>query len=57
MNSFFPSPREGAMRISKALNCTGEESQELLACFSEADVDDLVLVPLALGVSKLLAAA
>ncbi|XP_050695281.1 cholinesterase 1-like isoform X1 [Eriocheir sinensis] len=38
----FSPPREGAILFSKELNCTGEESQKLLACFNEARVEDLV---------------
>ncbi|XP_063867418.1 cholinesterase 1-like [Scylla paramamosain] len=34
--------RKGAISISKALNCTGEKSQQLLACFMNASVENLV---------------
>lgn len=34
--------RKGAITISKALNCTGEESEQLLSCFMNASVENLV---------------
>lgn len=43
------SPRRGAIAISKALNCTGEESQQLLACFTDATLEDLVNVASSVG--------
>ncbi|KAG0700251.1 Carboxylesterase 5A [Chionoecetes opilio] len=41
---------EAALSISKALNCTGEDSLQLLACFMEASVEALVTVQNALSV-------
>ena len=46
------SSRKGAISISKALNCTGEESHELLACFKHASVEDLVQAQDSLSVSN-----
>ncbi|KAK8391506.1 hypothetical protein O3P69_017223 [Scylla paramamosain] len=40
--SLNTSPMKGAIKIGKALNCTGEKSNELLACFNEATVEDLL---------------
>ncbi|KAK8391303.1 hypothetical protein O3P69_017135 [Scylla paramamosain] len=39
--SYVPA-KKGAISISKALNCTGEKSQQLLACFMNASVENLV---------------
>ena len=44
-------PRESAISISKALNCTSEGSNEILACFMETSVEDMVKVPSSLAVS------
>ncbi|XP_045127510.1 juvenile hormone esterase-like [Portunus trituberculatus] len=38
----FVPARKGAISISKALNCTGEKSRQLFACFMNASVEDLV---------------
>ncbi|XP_050695279.1 cholinesterase 1-like isoform X2 [Eriocheir sinensis] len=42
MPGIFPPPRKGAIRLGKALKCNGKESHQLLACFNEASVEDLV---------------
>lgn len=51
MPNVFPPPREGAIAASRVFNCTGEESQQLLACFMETAFEDFVTVPYALMVS------
>ncbi|XP_063884478.1 juvenile hormone esterase-like isoform X4 [Scylla paramamosain] len=42
LSAQFGPPQKGAIAISKALNCKGEESHQLLACFKAASVEDLV---------------
>lgn len=37
--------KKSAIKIGKALNCTGEKSQQLMACISEATAEDLVKAP------------
>lgn len=43
MPGFIASSQDRGVGISKALNCTGEKSKQLLACFQEAAVEDLVM--------------
>ncbi|MPC92139.1 Venom carboxylesterase-6 [Portunus trituberculatus] len=50
--SLNTSPMEGTIRIGKELNCTGEKSQELLNCFSEATIEDLLKAPGPISVSE-----
>ena len=48
----FGPAKKGAIAISKALNCKGEESHQLLSCFKAASVEDLVNAQSTLSVSN-----
>uniref|UniRef100_A0A0P4WDU0 Carboxylesterase type B domain-containing protein n=1 Tax=Scylla olivacea TaxID=85551 RepID=A0A0P4WDU0_SCYOL len=41
-SAHFGLARKGAIAIGKALNCKGEDSHQLLACFKATPVEDLV---------------